>query len=128
MINVYSNDWQSTLKYLKDTEANICNILIMAGDFNIRDSDWNISYSFHLIYSNILFEIAISFDLSLLLLIQQVFTWYSNNNSNTNSVINLCFLHLNSIKLDNHIILSELWYTSDHASLVINISITEEFI
>jgi len=46
----------------------------MAGDFNIRDSDWNISYSFHLIYSNILFEIAISFDLSLLLLIQQVFT------------------------------------------------------
>ena len=39
MINIYSNDYQSALKYLKDTEVNICNVLIMAGDFNIRDSD-----------------------------------------------------------------------------------------
>jgi len=39
MINIYSDDYQSALKYLKDTEVNICNVLIMAGDFNIRDSD-----------------------------------------------------------------------------------------
>ena len=38
LINVYSDSSQSALKYLKNTEANITNILIMTGDFNIRDS------------------------------------------------------------------------------------------
>ena len=37
LINVYSNSSQSALKYLKDTEVNIDNVLIMTGDFNIRD-------------------------------------------------------------------------------------------
>ena len=35
------------LKYLKDTEVNIDNILIMTGDFNIRDSLWNTSFPHH---------------------------------------------------------------------------------
>ena len=39
MINVYSDNNHLALKYLKDTKANIHNILIMAGDFNIRYSD-----------------------------------------------------------------------------------------
>jgi len=30
----------------------------MAGDFNIRDSDWDPSYSFHLIHSDSLLEVA----------------------------------------------------------------------
>jgi len=38
IINVYSHFSHSTLKYLKDTEVNIMNLLIMTGDFNIRDS------------------------------------------------------------------------------------------
>ena len=38
MINIYSNSSQLALKYLKDTEVNIWNILIMSGDFNIRDN------------------------------------------------------------------------------------------
>ena len=38
MINIYSDSNQSALKYLKNTEANIQNILIVIGDFNIRDS------------------------------------------------------------------------------------------
>ena len=38
MINVYSDASQTALKYLKDTEANIHNILVMAGNFNIRNS------------------------------------------------------------------------------------------
>ena len=37
-INMYSDLSQSALKYLKNTEANINNVLIMTGDFNIRDS------------------------------------------------------------------------------------------
>ena len=36
-MNIYSDSSHSTLKYLKDTEANIYNLLIMTKDFNI----WN---------------------------------------------------------------------------------------
>ena len=37
ILNVYSDSSHTALKYLKDTEVNIGNILIMMGDFNIRD-------------------------------------------------------------------------------------------
>jgi len=36
IINVYSDNCQSALKYLKDSEVNIWNMIIMAGDFNIK--------------------------------------------------------------------------------------------
>ena len=38
IMNIYSDSSYSALKYLKDTEVNIPNLLIMTGDFNIRDS------------------------------------------------------------------------------------------
>jgi len=38
LINIYSDLLQSALKYLKDTEVNVYNVLVMMGDFNIRDS------------------------------------------------------------------------------------------
>ena len=38
LINVYSDSFQMASKYLKDIEVNINNILIMTGDFNIRDN------------------------------------------------------------------------------------------
>ena len=37
-MNIYSDSFHSALKYLKDTEVNINNLLIITGDFNIRDS------------------------------------------------------------------------------------------
>ena len=37
LINVYSDSSYSALKYLKDTEVNLCNLLITTGDFNIRN-------------------------------------------------------------------------------------------
>ena len=37
-MNVYSDSFYLALKYLKDTEVNINNLLIMTGNFNIRDS------------------------------------------------------------------------------------------
>ena len=46
------------LKYLKDTEVNIGNILIMSGDFNIRDNSWNLNFPYHSSYSDVLFEVA----------------------------------------------------------------------
>ena len=38
IMNVYSDSSHTALKYLKNTEVNIDNILIMTSDFNIRDS------------------------------------------------------------------------------------------
>ena len=64
-MNVYSNSSHSALKYLKDTEVNIDNVLIMAGDFNIRDSLWDISFPHHSSISDDLLIIADSFNLTL---------------------------------------------------------------
>jgi len=52
MIKIYSDDNQSALKYFKDTEADIYNILIIVRNFNIRNSDWNPLYPFHFSYNN----------------------------------------------------------------------------
>ena len=38
IMNIYSDSSHSALKYLKDSEANIPNHLIMTGNFNIRNS------------------------------------------------------------------------------------------
>jgi len=81
-------------------------------------------YSFYLTHSNSLFDIVNFSDLKLSYSIQQVFTLYSNKNS----VIDLIFLCLNPIKLNNHIIISMLWYLSNHTPLTVNIPIIEEFI
>ena len=37
ILNIYSDSSHTALKYLKDTEVNIDNVLIMTSDFNIRD-------------------------------------------------------------------------------------------
>ena len=64
-MNVYSNFSQSALKYIEDIKANICNVLVMTGDFNIRDSLWDSLYSHHLTHSDYLFEITDSFNLDI---------------------------------------------------------------
>ena len=65
MINIYSNNHQSVLKYLKDTKFNFYNVLVMASNSNIKDRYWNSSYPFHSTHSNVLFDIMDSFDLKL---------------------------------------------------------------
>ena len=53
----------------------------MTGDFNIRDSNWDPLYPFHLIHSNLLVDIANAFDISLSLdcCITVVETYCKNN-------------------------------------------------
>jgi len=63
LINVYSDSSQTALKYFKDTEVNISNILIMTGDFNIRDNIWDPLFSHHSSHHNILTDIADSLNL-----------------------------------------------------------------
>ena len=95
------------LKYLKNTKVNISNVLIMIGNFNIRDSSWDPNFSHYSYYSNILFKIADSFQLKLLKFPEQVSTRYLNNQQDSNSVIDLIFLRLEILKHDNYTIHSE---------------------
>ena len=91
-MNVYSDFSHSVLKYLKDTEVNINNLLIMTGDFNIRDSLWDLSFPHHSSISDNLIIIADSFNLELSLPTNSFPTRYSDTEGEANSIIDLIFL------------------------------------
>ena len=96
LMNVYSDSSHSTLKYLKDTEVDLCNLLIMTGNFNIRDSLWDFSFPHHLSISDNLIILADSLDLSLSILTNQVPTRYTDNTNKSNSTIDLMFIQCDS--------------------------------
>ena len=96
------NSSQTALKYLKDTEANISNILIMARNFNIKDSSWDLSFLYHSIPCDLYNNIADYMDLCMSKVTNCVFTKYSDNQNDLNLVIDLMFLHPNSSELDNY--------------------------
>ena len=103
-MNVYSDSSHMALKYLKDTEAYIHNLLIMTGDFNIWDSLWDPSFPHHSSISDNLLIIADSFNLDLSFPTNLVPTRYSDNVNDSNLVIDLMFLHSRSSILKNHTI------------------------
>ena len=61
----------------------------MTEDFNIRNNNWNLLYFHYLAHTDIIMEIANSFNLSLFTPIIQVSTQYTDNSNNYNSVIDL---------------------------------------
>ena len=121
IMNVYSDSSHSALKYLKDTEVNIDNVLLMTGDFNIRDSLRDLSFPFHSSISDDLITIADSFNLALSTPINPCLTRYSDTTGEANSVIDLMFLCYGSSELNHHSILPESCLSSDYAPLSINI-------
>jgi len=125
-MNIYSNAFHSILKYFKDTEANIDNLIIMTGDFNIRDSLWDLSFPHHSSVSNDLFIIADSSNLDLLIPTNLISTRYSDTLGMSDSVLDLMFLHSDSSKLNRHAIHPSWQLTSDYAPLTITIAIEEE--
>ena len=127
-MNVYSDSSHLALKYLKDTEVNINNLLIMTGDFNIKNSLWDPSFSHHSSISDNLIIIADSFNLDLLTLTNPTPTRYSNTEREANSVIDLMFFCSGSTKLNNHSIHPNWRLLSDHTSLTVTIPISEEYI
>jgi len=84
------------LNYLKDTEASISNALIMTGDFNIKNSLWDSNFPYHFIHSDLLMDVVDSMNLELSKSTNQVSTRYSDNQQDSNLVIDLIFLKPNS--------------------------------
>ena len=126
MLNIYSDSSQLALKYIKDTEASIHNVIIMTDDFNIRDSRYDPIYSFHSIDSDSLFDISDSFSLNISNPIENVLTRYSDNNHNANSVLDLVFLCLSSPEFNQHYIHPNWRMSSDHTPITIKVFIHEE--
>jgi len=73
-------------------------------------------------------EIANFFDLRISSFVHQALTCYVDNTNDSNSVINLMFIYLDSVEVDIHFILPEFWYSLDYTPLIVNISINKEFI
>ena len=126
IMNIYSDSSYSTLKYFKDTKMNITNLLIMTGNFNIRDSIWNPSFPHHSVISDDLIILTDSYNLDLSIPTHQVPTKYSNMTGKVNLVIDLMFLQSGLMELNNHSIHPDWQFSSDHAPLTVIIPITEE--
>ena len=128
ILNVYSDSSHTALKYLKNTEVNINNVVLMIDDLNIRDSLWDSSFPFHSSISDDLIIVADFFNLALSSPINPCPTRYSKTAGESNSMINLMFLHYNSAELDQHSILPESCLSSDHAPLTVIIPLSKEFV
>ena len=100
----------------------------MTEDFNIRDSSWDPNFSHHSIHRDTLIDISDSFNLELSKPTNHILTRYSNNQHNSNLVIDIMFLRPELSELDSHSIYLDWRSTSDHASLAVNITIFEEHI
>ena len=124
LINIYSGLSQTALKYLKNTEANISNILIMTENFNIKDSFWDSNFPYHSIHSDLLTDVVDAMNLGLSKYNDQVSTRYSDNQQDSKLIINLMFLRLNSLEYDNHCIHPDWWLTLDYMLLTVSIAVT----
>ena len=92
LMNVYSDDRHSAVKFMLDQIIDIPNLLYMGGDFNIRDAEWDPSVSLHPAAGQALMDLADSLGLVRSLPELPVPTHYSDTDSHANSVIDLIFL------------------------------------
>ena len=128
LINIYSDLSQLALKYLKNTEVNINNDLTMTRNLNIRNSFWNPNFPYYSTYRDTLFDTADSFQLEISKPTKFFLIRYSNNNQDSNSVLDLIFLHLFSTEFDNYYIYPDWRLTSNYAPITVNILIFDECI
>jgi len=101
-MNVYLNLSYTALKYLKDIEVNINNVLVMTGDFNIKDSLWDPSFLHHSAISDNLLIIADSYNLALSMPTNPYPTRYLDIVGEANSTIDLMFLRYGSSEINQH--------------------------
>jgi len=124
-MNVYSDDYHSTVKFMLDQIIDIPNLLYMGGDFNIRDAEWNPSVSSHSAVGQALMDLADSLGLVCSLPELPVPTHYSNTDGHANSVIDLIFLGMSCVQV-LHCIEPDLRQPSDHAPLLVDLPSSPE--
>ena len=100
----------------------------MIEDFNIRDSFWDPYFPYHSTHRGSLFNIADSFQLEISKPTEFFPTRYSNNNQDSNSVLDLVLLQLFLAEFDNHHIHPDWRLTSDHTPITVNILIFNKYI
>jgi len=126
IINVYSDSNQTALRVLRNNIRNIGNTVIMTGDFNIRDSDWDPNIQYHSIHTEDLMSIADSLDLELAMPINPGPTRFADNQCDTNSVLDLVFMNPNNPGFNKHTLNPDIRLPSDHVPLIIEVGIKEE--
>ena len=98
----------------------------MTRDFNIRDSLWDSNFPYHSIHSNMLFNIADSFSLALSNLTENFPTRFSDNNQNSNLVLDLIFTCPLSMEFNCYYIHSDWRLMSDYTPITVDIHINDE--
>ena len=125
IINIYLDSNQTALHFLCQNIINLDNTIIMTGDFNIRDSDWDPNFQHYSIHTNDLLTIANSLDLELFLPLNPGSIRFANNLCDFNSVIDLVFLPSNNRRFGQYTLHSDIHKLSDHVLLIIEVGIIE---
>ena len=92
IINIYSDSDQTALHFLSWNIINLDNTIIMTGDLNIQDSNWDPNFHYHSIHTKDLITIANSLGLELSLFLNPSSTRFVDNPRNSNFVTDLVFL------------------------------------
>jgi len=125
MINIYSDSNQTALQVLLQSAINLDNTIIIIGDFNIRDSNWDCLTYHHSIHTNDLLTIADSLGLKLSPPLNLGPTRFIDNPHDSNFVIDLVFLLSDNLGFGKHILHPKIWKPSDHVPLTIEIGIKD---
>ena len=108
MINIYSNSNQTAFYFFCQNIINLNNTVIITGDFNIRDSDWD-PYVYHYsIHTDDLITIIDSLDLEFFLPSNPSPTKFVDNLWDSNSIIDLVFLLHDNSGFGKHILHPEI--------------------
>jgi len=125
IINIYSDSDQTALYFLSQNIINLDNTIIMTGDFNIQDSNWDLNYHYHFIHTEDLITIANSFGLKLSPLLNPGPTRFADNPCNSNSVIDLVFLLPDNREFSQYTLHPNIYKLSDHVPLIIKVDIVD---
>ena len=124
-MNVYSDNFHTTVNSLAGEALNIYNLLYMSEDLNIRDAEYNLSVSLYPIAGQTLRDLADFYSLVHSFSMLSVSTNYSNITDYANSVIDLIFLGISYVQII-HYIEPNLRWSLYYAPLIVDLLITLE--
>ena len=123
IINIYSNSNQTALHFLRQNTINLDNAIIMTGDFNIRDSDWDPLVHHYSIHTDDLLTIADSLGLELSPSSNPGPTRFADNLRDSNSVLDLVFIPPDNLGFGKQILHPEIRRLSDHVPITVEVGI-----